>query len=64
MEIKTRNGNMTLDLTGETTVENMLKDLSVNPDTVLVCVNGDLKTSDAKFSEKDDVELIAVISGG
>jgi sulfur carrier protein len=64
MQIKTRDGNLNFEFNGKTTIGEMLESLSVNPDTVLVSVNGELRTSDEKINEKDEIELIAVVSGG
>ncbi|MFH1065025.1 MAG: MoaD/ThiS family protein [Nanoarchaeota archaeon] len=42
----------------------LLKKLNINPVTVLVVKNGTLVTEDSKLSEKDNVKILAVVSGG
>lgn len=46
------------------TVKELLKKLNINPVTVIVAKNNELVTDDTKLSEKDDIKLISVISGG
>ncbi|MBU2638188.1 MAG: MoaD/ThiS family protein [Nanoarchaeota archaeon] len=45
-------------------VNALLKKLNINPVTVLVVKNGTLVTEDAKLSEKDQIKILAVVSGG
>ncbi len=45
-------------------VKELLKKLNINPITVLVAKNNELVTEDVKLSEKDEVKIISVISGG
>lgn len=42
----------------------LLKKLKINPVTVLVVKNGALVAEDAKLTEKDNVKILAVVSGG
>lgn len=44
------------------TVEKLLKELRINPETVLVQVNGEIVTKEKKL--KGRVEIIPVFSGG
>lgn len=45
-------------------VKELLKKLKINPVTVLTVVNNELVTEDKELSKKDEVKLLAVISGG
>ena len=45
-------------------VDSLLKELKINPETVLVKRNNELLTEEDKLSEKDNIELISVVSGG
>lgn len=42
----------------------LLKKLKINPVAVLVVKNGALVTEDARLSEKDNVKILSVVSGG
>ncbi len=46
------------------TVKTMLSKLKINPAAVLVVVNDELVTEDAKLKPKDKVKILSVISGG
>jgi len=41
-----------------------LKKLKINPTTVIISKNNELITLDEKVSEKDQIKIIPVISGG
>lgn len=41
-----------------------LKKLNIDPESVLVVVNGQLTTDDAILKDEDKVKLVAVVSGG
>ncbi len=45
-------------------IADMLKQLQLNPDTILISVNDKLVTSKAVLKENDQVKLLSVISGG
>ncbi len=45
-------------------VRDALKKIGVEPEGVLVVVNGKLTTDDAILREGDQVKLVAVVSGG
>jgi sulfur carrier protein len=45
-------------------VKSLLKELNINIETVLVVKNGEIVLSDEKYSDKDDIRIIKVISGG
>ncbi|MFH1211105.1 MAG: MoaD/ThiS family protein [archaeon] len=46
------------------TVKELLGKLKINPVTVIVAKNNELVTDDTKLTEKDEVKIISVISGG
>jgi len=46
------------------TVGEMLNKLKINPTTVLVVVNNVLVSEDTQLTNKDDVKIISVVSGG
>ncbi len=46
------------------TARDALKKLSIEPESVLVVVNGKLTTDDMILREGDKVKLVAVVSGG
>jgi sulfur carrier protein ThiS len=46
------------------TVKNLLERINVNPQNVMVTVNGKMSTEDAKIADTDNVEILQVVSGG
>ncbi len=46
------------------TIKEVLEKLKINPETVLVVVNYELVTEDKKLTEKDQVKVLSVVSGG
>jgi thiamine biosynthesis protein ThiS len=46
------------------TARDALKKISIDPESVLVTVNGKLMTDDVVLREGDQVKLVAVVSGG
>ena len=46
------------------TVTELLALLKLNPETVLVARNSELVADDEKLSDKDEVRILSVISGG
>ncbi|MBI3538592.1 MAG: MoaD/ThiS family protein [Chloroflexi bacterium] len=52
------------DLRGNTTARDAIKKIGIEPESVLVVVNGQLKTDDVILKEEDQVKLVAVVSGG
>lgn len=46
------------------TVKALLSKLNINQSTVLVVINNELVTEDAKLKQKDKVKLLSVVSGG
>ncbi len=51
------------EFTGKT-VQELLEQLNVNPETVLVVKQGEVVTHDHELEHQDVVELLSVISGG
>jgi sulfur carrier protein len=52
------------DLKGPITVERLLKQLAVSPESVLVIRGDELVTEDEVLNDQDTVEIRPVISGG
>ncbi|PIN73784.1 thiamine biosynthesis protein ThiS [Candidatus Woesearchaeota archaeon CG10_big_fil_rev_8_21_14_0_10_45_16] len=50
-------------LTG-TSVNDLLEQLKINPETVLVVRNKEVITEDEILSENDNLQILSVISGG
>lgn len=57
------NKNSILNFAGET-VADLLKEISVNPETVIVVRKSEVLTEKEILSDKDKIELLSVISGG
>lgn len=49
---------------GGMTARDALKKISVDPESVLITINGKVVTDDVVLKETDQVKLIAVVSGG
>ena len=64
MKVRLRNPNRELDIEGVRSVVALLRRLEVNPESVLVIVNGTLVPRDAELGADDLVEVRPVISGG
>jgi sulfur carrier protein len=62
VNIEQDNTKKTLTFTG--TVEQLLKELKINPETVLVIRNKEVLTEDITISNNDIIELLSVVSGG
>ena len=52
------------ELGGRWRVRDVIKEVGLIPHTVLAVRDGKLLTEDVMLNEKDEIELIAVISGG
>lgn len=46
------------------TIKELLKQLKINPVTVIVTVNNEVCTEEEKISSKDKIKILSVISGG
>jgi sulfur carrier protein len=51
-------------LVGRKTVEQILRELGLNPETVIVVRQDELLTRDRMVEESDTIEVISAISGG
>lgn len=54
----------TFELKPNITARDALKKIGIDPEAVLVTVNGKLVTDDVVLREGDEVKLVAVVSGG
>jgi sulfur carrier protein len=64
MRVVLRNPRRELDVTAPRTVEQLLHDLDVVPESVLVICNDTLVTRDERLHDADIVEIRPVVSGG
>ena len=64
MKVVLRNPSREVEFTGKRRVRDLLKQLGINPETVLVIRGGVLLTGDELLQEADEVEVRPVISGG
>ena len=63
MKVFIEKDNKTTDVKAKT-IKEVLDKLKINPITVLTVVNDELVTEDKKLSDKDEVKILTVISGG
>ena len=64
MEVKLRNPDRSVDVSGPRTVEALLRDLDIVPESVLVIRDAVLLTRDEMLQDGDIVEVRPVVSGG
>ena len=64
MKVKLRNPDREVELAGGRKLHDVLEELQVNPDTVLVIRCGELITREEHLTERDEIEVRPVISGG
>ena len=64
MDIYIEKDNRNIELKESLAVKDLLKKLSINPQTVLVVKNDEIVLHDEMLSEKDTVKILSVISGG
>jgi sulfur carrier protein len=64
MKVLLRNPRRELELPAPRTVEQLLRDLDVVPESVLVIRNDTLATRDERLVDADTVEIRPVVSGG
>lgn len=64
MKVRLRNPDREVELAGARTVQDVLAQLAVDPDTVLVIRDGELLTRRDRVREEDRLEIRPVISGG
>ncbi len=56
--------NKKFEVKENSTARDALKKLGIDPESVLITINGKLVTDDIVLREGDEVKLVAVISGG
>jgi thiamine biosynthesis protein ThiS len=56
--------NKTYEVKPNSTARDAIKKIGLDPESVLVVINGKLVTDDAILRETDQVKLVAVVSGG
>jgi thiamine biosynthesis protein ThiS len=56
--------NKKFEVKENSTARDALKKINIDPESVLISVNGNLVTDDVVLREGDAVKLVAVISGG
>ena len=64
MRVRLRNPDREVDVEGGRPVREVLRELGVDPDTVLVIREGELITREAQVGQDDRLEIRPVISGG
>jgi sulfur carrier protein len=64
MKVRLRNPDRDLEVAGERRVGEVLRELEIDPDTVLVIRGGTLVTRHEWLGEGDELEVRPVISGG
>ena len=64
MKILLRNPGREFELPGPTTVQALLQELDLNPESVLVIVGDELVTRDVRLDDAVSIEIRPVISGG
>ncbi|MBI4787370.1 MAG: MoaD/ThiS family protein [Chloroflexi bacterium] len=52
------------ELKGNIAARDAIKKIGLEPEGVLVVVNGKLRTDDVMLKDSDQVKLVAVVSGG
>lgn len=62
--IDRENKNTTVQLTDNPKVADLLKELSINPVTVIVSRDNELILEDEKLNNNDKIKILSVISGG
>jgi sulfur carrier protein len=62
--IDRENKNKTIQLNNNAIVTDLLKELNINPVTVIVSRNNELILEDEKLNDKDEIKILSVISGG
>ena len=64
MFVEEKNEKKSVILKPGSTITDLLKQLNINPVTVVVSKNSSIVTEDVVLKEKDRVDIFAVISGG
>ena len=58
------NKNASLELGSNSKVADLLKELNINPVTVIVSRNNELILEDEELKNNDEIKILSVISGG
>jgi sulfur carrier protein ThiS len=64
VKVKLRNPDRTVEVSGPTTVRDLLQQLDIVPEAVLVIRDATLLTRDEAVTETDELEVRPVLSGG
>jgi sulfur carrier protein ThiS len=64
MKVRLRNPDRIVDVNGPRTVHALLTELDIVPEAVLVIRDSTLLTRDERVSERDELEVRPVLSGG
>ena len=64
MKVKLRNPDRVVEVSGPSTVADLLRQLGIVPEAVLVIRDATLLTRDERLSGDDEVEVRPVLSGG
>lgn len=64
MKVLLRNPRREVEISGPTTVADLLQRLELNPESVLVIRGNELVARDSRLDDGDDIEIRPVISGG
>ena len=62
--IDRENKSTKLELDNNSLVDDLLKELKINPVTVIVSRNNELILEDEKLNDNDEIKILSVISGG
>lgn len=62
--MRLRNPDRVVEVPGPRRVADLLRELSIDPDTVLVIRDRELVTREERLGDGDEVEIRPVISGG
>jgi len=64
VKVRIRHQRREVDLQGVRRVRDLLRELGLNPETVIVIRGSDLLTQDSEVREDDEIEIRPVVSGG
>ena len=61
--IEKENKNKTIN-TNKSKISDLLKELNINPTTVIITKDNEVITEDTNLKNKDKIEILSVVSGG